>query len=125
MTSRRSLHLVHRTHRATRLRSSNNKKVRLVVGTSQSKNGNHMKHYSKDETEGLEDSDDFDEFDRRGYINPKHILVMYKRGWIPDKESAVAQYICCSIKMREYNALSERRRETYHESVEKIAAKFG
>ena len=84
-----------------------------------------MKHYSKDETEGLEDSDDFDEFDRRGYINPKHILVMYKRGWIPDKESAVAQYICCSIKMREYNALSERRRETYHESVEKIAAKFG
>lgn len=87
-----------------------------------------MKHYtykSKDETEGWEDSDDFDDFDRWGYINPNHIIVMYKRGWISDKESAVAQYICCSIKMREYNSRRGKRNETYHESVEKIAAKFG
>ena len=80
---------------------------------------------SKDETEGWEDSDDIDEFDRRGYINPNHILLMYKRGWMKDKESALALYICCSIKMREYNSRSGKRRETYHESEKNIAEKFG
>lgn len=84
-----------------------------------------MSNYTRKRKESTPNREDSDEFDLNGFINPKHILVMYKLGWFDDKESALAQYICCSVKMREYNNRKHGKSETYHESEEKIAAKFG